>query len=811
MRVRELSEDDRHQPDLLSEAASTDAQALLHAAEPTDRYHPTAAESDRLFTAHLVVGAFHLARLQTLGARRQAGVASVPDSAIHRELAASIALFRPYAIAVDDHVPPPLRPLVGPSRRVEAQFMTAAEFLGADPGEIDPVVLDVGIALMTAALVHLPEEHPLLPIGRSTLSEAYETRFLRRGDATDLRHAITISDIVLARTRTDDQDYPMFLSKMRRLYHHRYEMTHAVDDLRRALETAEQSVRMTAPGDPMLGRRLNILGELHRRAFIRTEETHHADLAVEMGAQAVAAAVPGHAEYAVRLSNLSLSHLERHRGTGDPDDLETAVEMGEQAVRATPDGDDDLVGTLANTAGAHLARFQAHGDAAALDRAIELGERAAACGPGTDLAYPMYLSNLAVARRRRFERTRDPADADRAVEAGEQAAGAVADDPIKLPHALSALAAAYRARYRHAADPTDLDKAIITDEINVSVMPENHPRRALDLANLASLHITRYTANHDEEDARKAVELGERAIAATPDGHTSLPMTVMTLCGAYTARYGDAIAEHAGRVRRLASALATARTASPVNRVAAGRAVGTLAALAEDWRTAVGSWDEAVSLLPVVAAPRADRSDREYLLGQGLDLVGGAVASHLAVDDAVGAVELAELGRGVMLAAELDSRSDLTDLRAVDAALADRFEQVRVLLEPAAGDDGESGADHPRRRLWREYDHLLEQIRALPGLHRFLLPPAYEDLRMAVAGGVAVLVNADRRRGDAVIVTPQVRRSSWNCRGCGRRPTARRSSGRSCTVARPCIPSGSGSRCSPRPWPGCGTVSCPRC
>jgi len=94
-----------------------------------------------------------------------------------------------------------------------------------------------------------------------------------------------------------------------------------------------------------------------------------------------------------------------------------------------------------------------------------------------------------------------------------------------------------------------------------------------------------------------------------------------------------------------------------------------------------------------------------------------AVAAHCAVSDPAGAVEIAELGRGVLLATQANTRADLVELADRDSQLADRFRWVCERLNTP---------DFPaqeRKRWWADYDTLLAAIRELPGLGDFLARP----------------------------------------------------------------------------------------
>ncbi|MFD7656812.1 CHAT domain-containing protein [Actinosynnema sp. NPDC059797] len=755
--LKHHQEDPRRRAELIGENVLADARALQQAAEPVDPHHLTAAESERLDQVHHHLGWLHLYRwavLRSLAASEPGAKASTATVDNYHELARAISFFLPHAMSAD-FVPIPLQPFLGPLSQPYEQIMLACKFLSQESETTsDPVVLDVGIALMTAALTVLPNADQMFLISLSTLSEAYETRFTRNGEMADLQRAIDLRETITARVRPGEPSYAMNLSKHRHLYVRKFEVTLSVDDLLRAIRVGELSVRATPADDPMFGERSNALGDLRREAFIRTGALDHVNRAIELGEQSVANGRPAHPDLAIRLSNLSLAYLERHQATGVAEDLEMAVRLGEEAASIMPEDRYDLAGTLANNAMCYITRYENDGDVASLDRAIQLGERAVAMAPQDDPGLKKYLSNLAISRRKRFERGLDRTDLDRSIEVGEQAVAAATGHPPTFGTTAPALASAYGARYAISSDPNDLDRAVHLGETAVAALPKDHPRHVLNRANLGRYHFLRFVASWDVDDLIRTVEFGKAALEDTPDGDTSLPRTLAGVAiGHHALITLDPSAARPGFARKLADKLATATTAPALDRLNAGQHIGILATAAGDTRTAVEVFDSTASLLPIVASPRVERSDREHVLAQRISLIGQTIAAHLSADDPVGAVEVAELGRGVMFAAELDSRSELTELAEVDEDLAARFEGVRRRLGSFVADDHH--ADGARRRSWQEYDRLLTRIRELPGLSRFLLPPAYADLQRAVRGGVAVLVNATDERGDAIIIQPE--------------------------------------------------------
>jgi hypothetical protein len=108
-------------------------------------------------------------------------------------------------------------------------------------------------------------------------------------------------------------------------------------------------------------------------------------------------------------------------------------------------------------------------------------------------------------------------------------------------------------------------------------------------------------------------------------------------------------------------------------------------------------------------------------------------------------------GRGILFAAQLDSRTDLSGLDADHPDLARRFRQVQDSLNASALSD--SDVLDQRKRWWTEHDSLLARISREPGWARSLLPPTWADLRPAAAGGTVVVINSGSRRSDVIVIT----------------------------------------------------------
>jgi hypothetical protein len=177
-------------------------------------------------------------------------------------------------------------------------------------------------------------------------------------------------------------------------------------------------------------------------------------------------------------------------------------------------------------------------------------------------------------------------------------------------------------------------------------------------------------------------------------------------------------------------------------------------------------------MLPEVADRRLSRGDQQYAMGEWSGLAGDATALTLAshdgtpADRAVRALQLIEMGRGVLYSQTLNMRSDLAELRERHPDLARRFEVLRDELDrptemasPTEPDELVSAAvravdaAEQRRSRADELQATLDNIRTQSGFASFALPPAVGELLAQADSGPVVSFNVSRYRSDALLLT----------------------------------------------------------
>ena len=134
------------------------------------------------------------------------------------------------------------------------------------------------------------------------------------------------------------------------------------------------------------------------------------------------------------------------------------------------------------------------------------------------------------------------------------------------------------------------------------------------------------------------------------------------------------------------------------------------------------------------------------------------------------AIEALERGRGLLWSEMRGLRTSIDQLRAVNLPLAEKFAGVNRDLEAVTisgspivwKEDGQVGGREgmdpigrlvvKQRKLVEERDRLISQIRAQPGFNSFLIPPSFDTLCSAAAGGPVILINHSKLRSDIIIL-----------------------------------------------------------
>lgn len=171
----------------------------------------------------------------------------------------------------------------------------------------------------------------------------------------------------------------------------------------------------------------------------------------------------------------------------------------------------------------------------------------------------------------------------------------------------------------------------------------------------------------------------------------------------------------------------------------------------------------AVKLLPNISPRSLKHTDKQEMLAKFDDLASMAAATALSAGKQPHhALQVLELGRGVIAGLLMEIRGDISDLRQRHPGLADEFISLRDELDSSANNTAFSSFTNyttslesqvkRRREAGQKFSELLARIRAQPGFCNFLLPPTPDDLMAAVDPDPIIVVNLSCYRCDAFLI-----------------------------------------------------------
>lgn len=592
------------------------------------------------------------------------------------------------------------------------------------------------------------------------LAVALSGRFQREGTVTDLERAISFEREAIAMTSKQHPKIPDFLNSLGCKLLRQFGRQKSVTILDEAIAMHQQAIDIVSPEHHNYGVYLFHLstGFQHRGAW--TDSMEDFDQAVRASEKALLADCSNRGRYASRLDNLGLALLHRYkrvRSTSDAD-LDRSIDLLRLATKSELDNPFQQHKYLNNLGCAIQARFNRFRSLNDLNTSINITEEVIKTAPVNCPDYASYLCNLGISLHTRFDRMKSGADLDRGILMIEQAISRTPKGFVKRNDYVNDLISALAARARDKGSVEDIDRAIWMgkDAIGSESHAQLVPFRKILCSTSTALQM-RFKLTGILEDLEDAIEAGENAISVTPKEHPDLTESLGNLGNAYFLRYN-----RTGSVDDLKRSVAAKEQAvgivngSPFHRVEIAVSAVTVMMKDHDLPRANRLLQSVVEQLTLVSPRALKRSDQQYNLSQIAGFASLAVSVALECgEDYYSALQLLEIGRGIISNFQLEMRSDISDLRAAHPDLASRFDVIRNRSHRPELEVDESYLEFPgtqQRIIGKDLEDVLYTIRQQPGFDRFLLGLSQLEWEALPKGGTIVVFNVSKRRSDAFIV-----------------------------------------------------------
>ncbi|MFI6414082.1 hypothetical protein [Streptomyces sp. NPDC050585] len=610
--------------------------------------------------------------------------------------------------------------------------------------------LDDSVRLCDAAVTLAGPGHPnrVALLQNLAVALVLRARHARSHDA--LSRAIDVRDTAIAACAPDEPVRATLLASQGMALQYRYDQLGRLDDLQRAVTLYEDSLRL-GQDDTERATVRSLLSVALLRRFETLGDTADLDRGALLGRQALDGLPAAHPGRPVAQAHLGVVLRTRHERTGRAEDVEEALGLLHAALDSMPADHPDRSITMANLGNAYVNRSMQHASVQDLDEGIKRLRSALALVPPGDPEPHRCPGMLGGALYRRFLRLQEGRDIDEAIDSLQAAADTVPPAHVDRRPLLNALGTALQTRYTATgADPGDLERAHRTYEECLRITPVGGPDHSGVLSNLASvLHLrsergelpggvseairtiesavdtaapdhpartsmlvklslllrSRFHAENRLEDLDRAVRAAGEALRARFSERPDRAHEALALAHALTDRFlHNATTEDALAAVAHLRDVARTPTANVDTRLHAARSAGILTATVAGRPAAAVDDYDVVELIPLLAWHGLGRSTRERLLGHWSGLVCEATSASIDAGRLERAVEQLEQGRAVLWGQLLETRGDLTKLRAGHPELAQRLTNIRVELdqldpslpeEEAAFPPLEAGAHRP--------------------------------------------------------------------------------------------------------------------
>lgn len=619
------------------------------------------------------------------------------------------------------------------------------------------------VQIAREAVAANPPGHPNRSASLANLSMSMQILFEWTGELQTLHEAVEIARDVVRTTPRDQANFATHLSDLSRVLQLLFEQVGDIDTLYEAIRAAQEAAE-GCPSDRIYRAvYLSHLATAQLRLFDRTGQVPVLEDAIRVSRQAIQALAPDHQLRAVHLSNLGLMLHTLFERTGSVPLLREAVQAARDAVATSGADHIDRVAYL-TTLSQGLRRLYLETDERdVLLEAVRTGRDAVASAPADHTQRPKCLDALSSALRTLYERTGELGTLHEAAQSGRDA---LVSTPVSHPHHPNYATNLGNALLELSMATKQLSvfqEAVQAYQQAVSATSSDHRNRGLCLSNLGLALYGMFMGANEADRLREVVGICREAVDVTPADHPSratyLSNLGRVLFGLFRHAGDPAVAEESEQAFTTAATMVNADT---VIRLRAARDAAELAVLSGDPDRALAMIELAVTLLPRLTSRDLGRVDREYRTGHASGLASTAASVAIAAGQPDRAVELLEQTRGLVYAGTLDTRGDITDLRDRAPLLADEFDTLRMAINAVDHDPGsseENGSEAYRMlgdrrvRLNEQWQDLVERIRRVPKLDRFLRPLPIAELRQRAAPGPIVYVTVHGGRGHALIVT----------------------------------------------------------
>ncbi|KAK2750080.1 hypothetical protein FQN57_004572 [Myotisia sp. PD_48] len=625
----------------------------------------------------------------------------------------------------------------------------------------NPKDIDKAIHVSRRALNLIPKEHEGLVTCLTGLGNNLEIRYKQKGNEVDINEAIKVSHQAVEEAVGSDPRLASLLNNLGNKLQSQYERTGNTKSLEDAIQLSYKAVNLVPDTHPGLALCLIKLGMKLESRFNYTGKLKDLEEVIEVyykAVRVVKAAIIAKALLTARpnlghiLYNLGIKLEIRYRHTGSLEDLAEAEKIFRPVVDGSTGSNLDPAGRLYNLAIILGHQYQRTEKIEYLEEAIESSRKAIDITPKDHLDIRARLNVLAINLKIRFLRTGSIKDLGEAIQISRRV---IEDTPSDHPGIIdhrNNLSIYLERNFEETREINSLDEAIQLSRDLVDTTSSNNPNYAAFLNNLGSKLYSRYKCTQDIEDLNDAIRLSRKAVELMPKSHPDRAGCLINL-GNQLLRLDPS---NTTEVLDLLMKVWNHHTAIPFIRIHASILALPLLQSRMQYEEAYQLATQTIDLLPRVHNRSLSRGDQQHVVSRfsGLASSGCSLALQIG-ESAEKAMEYLERGRGVILGLLIDSRSDISALKAEYPDLCAEYERLHADINSIDSTTNQRPHEsaHRRSKGIEELDNCINTIRKLPGFDRFQRGLTPNQMQTCARDGYIVTINITDLRSDAIIIS----------------------------------------------------------
>jgi tetratricopeptide (TPR) repeat protein len=531
-----------------------------------------------------------------------------------------------------------------------------------------------------------------------------------------------------------------------------------------------EALALRPDGHPDHAASCNSLGSALVRHYLATGAAPSLDESIKLHQKATSLQPAGHPDRATACNNLASALQCHYRVTGSSDLLDEIITLHREALTLRPGEHPDRSQSFNNLALALHDRYRVTGTTTLLQEVIELHRKALALHPGGHPNRAMSCNNLAYALQDRYEVTGNSDLLDEIITLHREA---LALRPAGHPERASScnnLAFALDAHYRVAGGSDLLDEIITLNREALALRPQGHPDRAMSCNDLADSLLQHFRETMDVTVVDEALALARFSAASefAPPSHVWRALLILFLIHVEQGSPYFSILTATDYLLQASVSLPSTITVfmremqSCLDRMWLMHGTWTL----DTTRSLLDVYSNIIDALLMMTGFAFDTTSQLTALRSARSFGSDACMAALLSGRPHQAIELIDHAHGIIWAQALHQRDP--QLQDIPQSLASELHALLRAVSMLVTPEALASSNLATRYLSQEDVHhqqnsriqtIMTEVRAIPGLERFMLGRSYAQLRHTASEHPVVILVSARGHAYALIIRDSIQES----------------------------------------------------